>query len=194
MMHKKYLRDYLLALMRALWSGFGITDTSVVVLIVLIFLSSWFTGSHFQEHPPGWLITALAFVLIVFEVQRTAYQLYVTEREKREQLDHQRKPELTAGCPNVAPTFKKVSHDKPRVPARYVRVPIRNISKGTATRCSAKLLTIEFLGAMDQGRAGWRPLAYTDTLDMAWANKPTVDASREVDLALTAWIRSTWCM
>jgi hypothetical protein len=181
MTNTKYLRDYLLALTRALWSGFGITDTSVVVLIVFLFLIGWSTGTHFEEHPPAWLVTALASALIVFEVLRTAYQLYAIERERREQLEQERVPQLSPEQPNLASTFKVVSPDKPRFPATYVRLPIRNTSTGTATRCSAKLLKIEFLGAMERGRAGWRTLPYNDTLDMGWANKPVHD-SREVGL------------
>lgn len=76
----RYLRDYLRALLRGVWSGFGITDTLVVVLIVLLFILGWFRDTHFREHPPAWLVALLASSLIAFEVLRSAYQLYATER------------------------------------------------------------------------------------------------------------------
>jgi hypothetical protein len=172
------LADYCRAFCRALWAGFGRTDTSVIIIIVALFVVGQFTDIHSERHPPGSWVTILAIIFIVYEFLKTAYRLYANERGRREQLDQQRLPQLTPEQPNLAPTFKKAGPDQPHVPVRYVRVPIRNTSEGTATRCSARLFRIEFLD-----RAGWRPLAYNDTLDMAWANKPTADGSQEVDLA-----------
>jgi hypothetical protein len=88
--------------------------------------------------------------------------------------EQERLPLLAPEAPQLAPTFFTVVN-KPSVPATYIRVPIRNTSKGTATRCSAKLLKIEFIG-----KDGWRALPYVDALDMAWANK--APGTKEIDL------------
>jgi hypothetical protein len=78
----RYLSEYLKALLRGVWSGFGLTDTSIVVLIVIAFIGGWFTDTKFKEHPSAWLITWLALMLIIFEAFRSAYQLYAVERER----------------------------------------------------------------------------------------------------------------
>jgi hypothetical protein len=173
-MRGKYLPDYLCALLKGVWSGFGITDTAVVVLIVVAFLLGWFTGTTFQEHPPGWLITLLASALVAFEVLRSAYQLYATERDQRERLELRLVPQLSPQAPNLAQSTRQAGPSLVR--AMYVRVPIKNTSEGTASRCSARLIKIEHQSA----DGSWRQLAYNDVLDMAWANKPA--GTREVDL------------
>jgi hypothetical protein len=71
----KYLRDYFWASLRGVWTGFERTDTIVIVLIVIIFLVSWYTATEFRGELPEWLIAAFAFVLVVYEVQRAEYQL-----------------------------------------------------------------------------------------------------------------------
>jgi hypothetical protein len=173
---KGYLRDYCWALARAVWSGFGLTDTLVVVLIVLLFLASWFGIPHVEEHPPGWLVTVLAFAFIGFEVLRSAYHLYAEERHGRERLELLSKPQLGPGELHLAPTFKHVPN-KPSIPVTYARLSIRNTSEGFANHCSAKLIQVEF----EDPRSGWRTLPYKDTLDMAWSNKAP-DSSRLIDL------------
>jgi hypothetical protein len=178
----RYLGDYCREFGRALWHGLGITDTSVIVVIVALFIVRQFMSIHHELHPPAWLVTALAGVFITYKFLETAFRLYAAERERREQLEEERKPQLIPEQPNLAPTFKFVSKDKPRFPVTYVRVPIRNASAATAAHCSAKLLKIEHLSARDGSNSGWRALAYSDTLDLAWANKPA-DDSREIDLA-----------
>lgn len=94
---------------------------------------------------------------------------------RREELEALLVPQLVPQAPNVASTTKQVGLS--RIRARYVRVPIKNASKGTARRCSARLVRIEHQN--DDG--SWRELAYNDTLDMAWANK--TPGTREIDLA-----------
>jgi hypothetical protein len=166
MSDSKYLRPYLWALARGLWSGFERTDTLVLVAIVLIFLFSWFGITEFKEHPPSWLIALSAIVLIFFEVLRAAYQLYVTERGQHEQLETERKAVLRPEQPNFAETWSSANPNEASLRLRYIRVQVRNIGGQTAAQCSAKLLKIHF-----HDKGGWRPLEYQDTLDMAWSNK-----------------------
>lgn len=86
---RRYISEYFQALLRGVWSGFGLTDTLIVVLIVVAFLAGWFTDTNFREHPPAWLIACLAFLLIIFEAFRSAYQIYAVERERALRLERQ---------------------------------------------------------------------------------------------------------
>ncbi len=90
----------------------------------------------------------------------------------------ERVPQLTPERPHVPLAYRtSIDPGKPPIPAAYVRVAIRNMSAGSAFRCSAKLLKVEL-----QDQTGWRTLPYQNVLDMTWANKP-LNAGREVDLA-----------
>jgi hypothetical protein len=172
-----FLRDYLFVLARGIWSGFGLTDTSVIVAIVLIFIASFFAEISGEGHPPAWMVAGLSLFFVAFEVLRAAYQLYAKERQMRESLELAAKPQLALGAPSLAPTFKRVSN-KPSIPASYARLSIRNTGGGTVSKCSAKLVKIEY----KDRQSGWRLLPYTDTLNMAWSNKSSPEASKEIDL------------
>jgi hypothetical protein len=186
---KRYLADFRRALLNAFWSGVGITDTMIVVVIVLLFAASFFTGmaerlsppewlltAIHESHPPGWLIALMAAMFVIYEFWRTSYRLYAGERSQREQLEKRLVPQLVPEEPHTVMTTMQ-SGPRAGSQAIYVRVRIRNASAGTAVGCSAKLLEIEFLDE----RTGWRRLPYKDTLDMSWANKSTI--IRELDLA-----------
>lgn len=172
---KSYLRDYVKEVCRAIWSGLGITDTTVIVVILIFVLVNYAFGTNY-EHPSGPLIAVLAISFIVFKVLQGSYQLYARERFRREQLEHRLVPQIRAELPQLADTFVALAQDRPQLPATYVRLPIKNTSAGTARECSAKLMKIEFLDC-----EGWRQLPYNDTLDMAWANKAS--GTRQIDLA-----------
>ncbi len=183
----RYLSDFRRAFLKALWSGFGTTDTAIVVIIVFLFPASFFTDiaephlpgwliTAIQElHPPGWFIVVMAATFVLYEFLRTSHRLYAGEREQREQLEQQLVPQLVPEQPHTVPTMIQTGPGS-GTQAVYVRVPIRNSSKGTAYGCAAKLLEIEFL----KEKEGWHKLPYRDTLDMPWANKPT--AIRELNL------------
>src|SRR6516165_248524 len=90
---KGYLADFVKAVLRGIWAGFGITDTAVIVIIVLLYLGGQVgLSGGFEEHPPGWLITALAVIFIGFEILRSTYQLYVSERAQREASQAKKQP------------------------------------------------------------------------------------------------------
>jgi hypothetical protein len=164
-----YLREYFKAVLHGVWSGFERTDTIVVVLIALAYIVTTFS-SYFKEgeyHPPAWLIALLSLCLIAYEIGRAQYQLYVSERKRREILEKQRAPALVPQDPNTASAYKFVSPQKPQIPAIYVRLRVKNTGAETAEGCSAKLLKIEL-----QDKDGNRVLGYKDTHNLAWANKP----------------------
>jgi hypothetical protein len=51
--------------------------------------------TSFELHPPAWLITLLAGIFVAFEVLRSTYRLYVTERNRREAYETQKIPSMT---------------------------------------------------------------------------------------------------
>lgn len=108
-----YLSDYLRALLRAVWSGFGITDTLVVVIILILAVTDYILGTHY-EHPSGVLIAALAVVFILFELCRTSFQLYAGERAERERLQQRMMPQLTPEEPQLANAYIALARDRPQ--------------------------------------------------------------------------------
>ena len=76
--------DFIKAVLRGIWDGFGITDTLVIVIIVLFYFSGELGLHVFEDHPPAWLVTLIAGIFVAFEVLRATYRLYVTERKRRE--------------------------------------------------------------------------------------------------------------
>jgi hypothetical protein len=85
-MRKIYLADFVKAVLRGIWDGFGITDTIIIVIIVLFYLSARMGLSGSEDHPPAWLVALLASIFVGIEVLRSIYQLYVRERTQREAL------------------------------------------------------------------------------------------------------------
>jgi len=100
----RYLVDFRRAFLRALWSGFGITDMAVVVLIVLAYAGTYFVDIYLEQHPPGSLIAALVVIFIGYEFLRAANRLYAGERARREQLQQQLALQLMPEEPDVVST------------------------------------------------------------------------------------------
>jgi hypothetical protein len=46
---RRYLADFIRALGNALWSGFGITDTLIVVIIVFLYVANYFFPEMYSE-------------------------------------------------------------------------------------------------------------------------------------------------
>ena len=96
-MRKGYVADFVKAVLRGIWDGFGITDTLVIVIIVLFYFSSQLGLHVFEDHPPAWLVTLIAGIFVAVEALRATYRLYVTERKRREAYEDP----LLIGYPNV---------------------------------------------------------------------------------------------
>ncbi|MGO8780250.1 MAG: hypothetical protein ACLQKK_15260 [Rhodomicrobium sp.] len=169
----RYLGDFCRALLSALWRGFERTDTVIVVLIVIAFIWSYAGHAiHDPWHPPGWLVTVIAALFIIYHAFLATLRLYSEERSRREILETRLTPQIIARTPILDAT---VTADGRR--ANYVRVPIENTSEGEARRTSARLSKIEYQEADDE----FSDLGYRDNLDMPWSNK-TAETSREISI------------
>jgi hypothetical protein len=128
------------------------------VIIVLAFLGGWFTDTEFQEHPPARLVAWLAFFLVIFEVFRSAYQLYAIEREKVWQLEKQ----LTR--PELSIQFDPDNIDECTLDEgkgwKQFRVKITNASGKTIHNC---------LGELARVQASFLSRPYVEKVPLTWA-------------------------
>src|SRR5262245_40404491 len=81
---RRFLVDFARAMLSAIWRGFERTDTVIVFLIVFSFIwSSAENVIHDTWHPPGWVVTAIAAIFVMYHLFFAALRLYSGERSKK---------------------------------------------------------------------------------------------------------------